>query len=354
MKLALGTSWLAAAAGVWAAPRPVRPSRAMLAGELPSEAALQSPEGLCRPAAEGYEPTVHCLRLRKRDDEQHTSTTLATFVLATTSSDASIPSRKPSSSRMQTMPSLQPTSSMTNPETESSSSSNSGLSNDQLRTIGIVGGFLAGIALIAVIGIVVILIRNQRRARSSTTSGSTRTRSRTHSRAQQPPPFLQETSESTFPISRPPPLHIYTDRHAPTAPTAPTMVSRDMTTATIGHHGEMLQFPVASGQESASSRSLSFHSVSGGSNTPRRAPQLPSLGLSQARPFLRSVTSAFSYHASAGHPSPTTQEPTDTSATHEEATASVSGSKTLTTTEDATRTAPVEESSEHSVKPSSQ
>ncbi|KAG8747520.1 hypothetical protein FRC10_000656 [Ceratobasidium sp. 414] len=359
MKLALGTSWLAAATGVWAAPQPVRPSQAMFAGAPPSEAALRRPEGLCGPAAEASESTVHCLLLRKRGDEPHTSSTSAMFVYTTTSSDASSRNGAPLSSTAQPTLSSQPTPSTTNLEAESSSSSNSGPSNDQLRTIGIVGGFLAGIALIAVIGIVVILTRNQRRARSSTTSGSTRTRSRTHSRAQQPPPFLtQETSESTFPISRPRPLHIYTGHHAPTAPTAltaPTTVSRDMTTATAGHHGDMFQFPVASGQGSASSRSMSFgHSESDGSDTPRRAPHIPSLGLSHARPFLRSVASAFSYHASAGHPSPTAQDPTDASATHEGATTSISGTRTLANTVDTAGTAPVKEPSEHSVKPSSQ
>ncbi|KAG9127596.1 hypothetical protein FRC07_011914 [Ceratobasidium sp. 392] len=345
MKLALSTSWLTAAVGAWAAPQPVHLGQAMLAGASSSEPTLRRPNGLCRPAAEGSEPSAYCLRLRKREDEPLTS---ITSVYTTTSSYASNPTKIPSSS---TTSSLQPTSSSTNnnPEANASSSSNGGPSNDQLRTIGIVGGFLAGIALLAIIGVVLLLVRNQRRARSSTASGSTQSRSRTHSRAQQPPPFLtQETSESTFPINRPS-LRIYTGHRAPPAPTT---VSRDVTTATAGHHGDMLQFPVSSGQGSASSRSTSFAHSDGGSGTPRRPPQLPSLGLSQARPFLRSVASAFSYHASAGHSS-IAQEPTDTSATHG-TTASVTGSRTLATTEDTARTAPVEDPSEHSVKPSSQ
>ncbi|KAG8796767.1 hypothetical protein FRC12_000017 [Ceratobasidium sp. 428] len=353
MKLALGTSCLAAAVGVWAAPQPVHPGQAMLAGAS-SGATLRRPQSLCMPAPGGSESTVYCVVLRKREDEPHASATSETSVYTTTSSYAPNPTGIPSSSTTQTTLSLQPTLSLTNnnleAEASSSSSSNGGPSNDQLRTIGIVGGFLAGIALVAVIGIILILIRNQRRARSSTTSGSTRTRSRTHSRAQQPPPFLtQETSESTFPITRPP-LRIYTGHRAPPAPTT---VSRDMTTATAGHHGDLLQFPVSSGQGSASSRSTSFAHSDGGSGTPRRPPQLPSLGLSQARPFLRSVTSAFSFHASAGHSSPIAQEHTDTSGTHA-TTASISGSRTVATTEDTTRTAPVEAPSEHSVKPSSQ
>ncbi|QRV72743.1 hypothetical protein RhiJN_00757 [Ceratobasidium sp. AG-Ba] len=308
MRLALGTSLFSLALGVRAAPQAVRPGQA-IALNVPSERPLGS---LCASAPEGSTQTWYCLALRKREEKPPTTSAMPVHTAT------NLPS------------------------------------NNQLRTIGIVGGFLAGVALVSIIGIVLILVRNQRRARSSAASGSTRSRSRTHSRAQQPPVLMtQETSGSTFPIIRVPPPRIYTGARAPTT------ISGDGTNATAGHPTDLLQFPVSPGQGSASSRTTSFghHSESGGSGPPRRPPQLPSLGLSQARPFLRSVASAFSYHASAGHSSPVTQEvevevEPDTSVTHG-ATTSLSGSRTAVTTEDMTRTAPVEVSSEHSGKPSS-
>jgi hypothetical protein len=221
---------------------------------------------------------------------------------------------------------------------------------------------------------VLILVRNQRRARGSMSSTSTRSqsrsRSRTHSRSQPPPLFLtRETEDSNYPITRPPPLRIYTGHPG-------TVGSSNMTPATIGHHGAMHQFPVSSGQGSASSRTTSYghHSGVTSHSTPRRPPQIPSLGLSQARPFLRSVASAFSYHASAGHAAAQEREAQeqeaqeqeaqerdaqeqdaherDASATNVGGTASISGSRTLATTEESGMTVPIEDPSEHSAKSS--
>jgi hypothetical protein len=142
-----------------------------------------------------------------------------------------------------------------------------------------------------------ILIRNQRR-RGSTASSSTRSRTRTNSRIQPVPFMVQQLGE---PVMRPPQLRILTTGDGVTA------VSHDMTTAgTLGHHSMGLhQFPTT-GYGSASSHTTSYgqHSSdsAGPSVVPRRAPQIPSLGLSQPRPLLRSFGSIISYHASTGHP----------------------------------------------------
>ncbi|KAF8607630.1 hypothetical protein BDV93DRAFT_519658 [Ceratobasidium sp. AG-I] len=256
-------------------------------------------------------------------------------------------------------------------KTRSTSNSNATPSHDQFRTIGIVGGILAGIALLAIAGIVMILVRNQR-ARSSTASSSTR--SRTNSRPRMPNFLTRETGDT--PITRPPPLRIFTG--------APTVASNQPTTATVGHHGGMLRFPMSSGLGSASSGSTGFRHPSTstghehGQETPRRAPHLPSLGLNQPRPFLRSFGSLFSYHASAGHAPPAAPEPeaspepetdntgttavggttdhghtTDHGCTTENGggTTSLSGSKTMATTEESGVTVPIEDGDEPPSKP---
>ncbi|CAE6409209.1 hypothetical protein BN14_00519 [Rhizoctonia solani AG-1 IB] len=219
---------------------------------------------------------------------------------------------------------------------QSNSSPDLNESHNNLRTVGIVGGFLAGTALIAIICIILILIRNQRR-RGSSASSSFRSRSRTRSNAhhQLPVPFMSQTYGD--PLMRPPPLRIHTGD-------AMTTASHDMTTAgTLGHHSTgMHQFPSV-GPGSASSRTTSFgpHSSgasSGGSNVPRRPPQIPSLGLSQPRPLLRSFGSIFSYHASTGHPAPTPTRPTSGREEHEDNTmSSTNGSQTLAATEENVR-----------------
>lgn len=189
------------------------------------------------------------------------------------------------------------------------------------------------------------------------------------------PNFLtRETGDSSTPITRPPPLRIFTG--------APTVTSNDPTTATAGHHGAMLRFPMSSGLASASSGSTGFRHASTsnghehGQETPRRAPHLPSLGLNQPRPFLRSFGSLFSYHASVGHAPATAPEPettlepetdntgttylggttdhgdtTDHGGTTENGGGSLSGSKTAATTEESGITVPIEDNSEPSPKP---
>lgn len=206
-------------------------------------------------------------------------------------------------------------------------------------------------------GIAIILIRHRRRARSSTTSGSTRSRTRTHSGPRVPHFLTTEVGDSNTPITRPPPLRIYTGAPIGAPTGAPTVTSNDPTTATAGHHGGMLQFPVTSGMASASSGSTSFRQPStsagheSGQGTPRRAPQLPSLGLNQPRPFLRSFVSLFSNNASAGHAPSVAPETEAETTTHGGGTVSLSGSKTLGATEESGITAPIEGTSEPSPKP---
>ncbi|CAE6519227.1 unnamed protein product [Rhizoctonia solani] len=220
-------------------------------------------------------------------------------------------------------------------------------SDNHLRTVGIIGGFLAGTALVAIIGIILILLRNQR-LRGSSASSSFRSRTRTRSSARPAIPVMSESF--TPPLVRPPPPLQMPPGDAMTA------MSYDLTTAgTVGHQSTgMHQFPVV-GPGSASSRTTSFgqHSSgtsSGGSNVPHRAPQIPSLGLSNPRPFLRSFGSLFSYHASTGHPTPTaTQaalerdeqaeqtENTDQTDQTEVTAPSTFGSRTLAATEENVR-----------------
>jgi hypothetical protein len=68
MKLALGTSWLAAAAGVWAAPQPVRYGQVVVVG-APSKYALRQAQSPCRTAAEISERTVECSVPQRRAEE---------------------------------------------------------------------------------------------------------------------------------------------------------------------------------------------------------------------------------------------------------------------------------------------
>ncbi|EUC57732.1 transmembrane protein, putative [Rhizoctonia solani AG-3 Rhs1AP] len=200
----------------------------------------------------------------------------------------------------------------------------------KLIPVGIVGGFLAGTALVAIICIILILIRKQR-LRGSSASSSFRSRTRTRSSARPPIPVM---SESFTPPLIQQPLRVHTGD-------ALTAMSHDLTTAgTVGHPSTgMHQFPLV-GPGSASSRTTSFgqHSSgtsSGGSNAPNRAPQIPSLGLSNSRPFLPSFGSLFSYHASTGHPTPTA---TRTALNREEQTEQVDVMEQVDVTEQADNT----------------
>ncbi|CAE6448726.1 unnamed protein product [Rhizoctonia solani] len=277
MRLALGTMVLAVV-GTWAAPTPVR--RGILLTEAPLGHDITRVYDTCT------EGRSNCLVARQDTNEpqQSTSTHAPAGTAGSTSATISASSSTPLFSTPQS------TSSSIAPGpvhfdgfvAQSNPSEGSNDSDNHLRTVGIVGGFLAGTALVAVICIILILVRNQR-LRGSNASSSFRSRTRTRSSARPPIPVMSE-SESFIPplITQPPPLRIHTGD-------AMTVMSHDLTTAgTQGHQSAgMQQFPVV-GAGSASSRTTSFgqHSSgtsSGGSNVPHRAPRIPSLGLSNSR-----------------------------------------------------------------------
>ncbi|GAB1520093.1 hypothetical protein RhiTH_003166 [Rhizoctonia solani] len=342
MRLALGTSWLMlAAVEAWAAPALVR--RSMLLAERSVDYDHTRVYDAC---ADGHSA---CLVAPQGPNEPQSSTSPHASSSTTSSFSSSSTIDAFSGYSSTNIPlSPQPTPSanefnrwqLQNLAAQSNSSPDTDESHSNLRTIGIIGGFLAGTALVAIICIILILIRNQR-LRGSNASSSFRSRSRTRSSVRPPPtPFMSQPYGE--PLVRPPPLRIHTGD----AMTAVTAASHDMTTAgTLGHHSSgMHQFPVV-GPGSASSRTTSFgpHSSSastGGSNVPRRPPQIPSLGLSHPRPLLRSFGSIFSYHASTGHPTPTPTRPTSGREREERedtTESSTSGSHTLAVTEENVR-----------------
>ncbi|CAE6391847.1 unnamed protein product [Rhizoctonia solani] len=337
MRLALGTSWLVlAVVEVCAVPPPIR--RCVL---LAQRSIGHDQTRVYEACTEGQHP---CLVARQGPNESQSSTsirvpssTTGSLASSSTSNTFSAYSSTNTPLSSQSTPSLNVSNpwQLQNLAAQSNSSPDLDESHSNLRTVGIVGGFLAGTALVAIICIILILIRNQRR-RGSSASSSFRSRSRTRSSAHPPPaPFMTQPYGDT--LTRPPPLRIHTGD-------AMTAVSHDMTTAgTLGHHSAaMHQFPSV-GPGSASSRTTSFgpHSPngsSGGSNVPRRAPQIPSLGLSHPRPFLRSFGSIFSYHASTGHPTPTPTRPASGRVEQEDNTeSSTNGSYTLAVTEENVR-----------------
>ncbi|CAE6523013.1 unnamed protein product [Rhizoctonia solani] len=320
MKLARGTNWLIlAVVGAWAAPIPAR------RGSLLVQRFIGHDQTQVYDACTERRPD--CLVARQDTNEPQLSTSTqvpsstmkSSFASSSTSGavSASSSTSAPLSSVAQSTPSLTASdpSHFNNLAEQADPSLDSDGSDNHLRTVGIVGGFLAGTALVAIIGIILILIRNQRLRGSSVASSF---RSRTRTRSGPRPPVMSESSSdhvSRLPQLSPlPPLRVHTGDGV-------TAASHDLTTAgTVGHQSAgMHQFPTTD-VESASSRTTSFgpHSPgtsSGGSNAPRRAPQIPSLGLSNTRPFLRSFGSLFSYHASTGHPTPT---PTRTALDREE------------------------------------
>ncbi|KAJ1308615.1 hypothetical protein OPQ81_004313 [Rhizoctonia solani] len=308
MKLALYTSWLIlAVVAARAAPTPAR------RGTLLSEAMISHDQRrVYNTCTEGQ---TNCRVARQNTNEPSpsmspdtpASTTTSLFFSSETISAPSSTSA-PLSSTPQTMPSL----TAHHPfhfDDLAAQSNPSGDPNDpdnHLRTVGIVGGFLAGTALVAVIGIILILIRKQRRRGSSASSsfGSRRSRTRSSTRPPPIPPSPVMAQPYSLPLTFPPPLRIHTGGSV-------TAIPPDLTTAgTVGHQSTgMHLFPTVE-PESASSRTTSFgpHSSgtsSGGSNVPRRAPQIPSLGLSNPRPLMYSFGSLFSHRASTGHPTPT-------------------------------------------------
>lgn len=337
MKLALVTSWLVfAAATVWAAPMPIELG-APTAG-TPTNYDARRPDGSCAALLGSGSP---CLVARQDTQESSSSSTSQAPASTTTSSFSSTFTSVTStnmilSSTSQTTLSLTTSHSLDGNriEAQSNPSPSSNQSNDQLRTVGIIGGLLAGIALVAIIGIIVILVRRYQ-CRGSLASSSIRSRTRSTTR---PAPF--EVRNLGSPIMRPPMLHI--DTGGPL--TAPSMT----TAGTLGHHGGMHPFP--SGERPPSpSTSYGHHSVSSGhENIPRRAPQIPSLGLSQPRPLLHSFGSTtFSYHASTGHPSLAAQdEQEDTQTTAPPPSTTVAVTEEVDRTEETGRTMPIEEPSE--------
>ncbi|KAH7343832.1 hypothetical protein B0J17DRAFT_713989 [Rhizoctonia solani] len=340
MRLVLSTTWLVlAVVGAWAAPTPIR------RGVLLAETFIGHDSTRVYDVCTDGRPD--CLVARQDTNEPQLSTSIHAPVSSTTSPFSSSSTSGTISTSSSTSAPLfstpQSTSSSTGPgplhfgdfTAQSNPSSDSDDPDNHLRTVGIVGGFLAGTALVAIICIILILIRKQR-LRGSSTSSSFRSRTRTRSSARPPPvPVMSQPYSLPLTQPHPHPLRIHTGDM--------TAVSHDLTTAgTQGHQSTGLHlFPSVVGPGSASSRTTSFgqHSsgTSGGSSVPPRAPQIPSLGLSNPRPFLRSFGSLFSYHASTGHPTPT---PTQTALDRDEPTEQMENSGQSENTDQTEVTAP--------------